>query len=204
MLGIFITGPISLLLGVAIGSVVAMRGLKLKTNLYSLAFASFIVAFSTLAMSLPEPLYLGFVLDGEIRACSDPSDLMPQRIKWWAASNKETKWRQPRPGWENDIRKDSGTVVDVYVYRKRELYEKQSPWNKGRIIATSWKPINASEKYYARLKGNNCSAYKAGDRHIYFPEWETSQVSPPDILPTFLGLFVLEEMPDKYRVIIKE
>ncbi len=207
-LGLFFTGPISVVIGAALGLIVAALKVSKRQNTYLLGLASIAIVAVTLTMSLPESRYLGFLVDGEIRNCKKPHELMPSRIDLWAASNQDTKWRQPRSGWEADTKRmlaeDEGVVLELFVYRESKLHENQKPWNKGHVELKDWSTVNVVKSFYARLEGNSCTAYKNGSRQLYFPEWEVSQVSPPDILPQFLGLYVLEEIPYEYKELITD
>jgi hypothetical protein len=102
------------------------------------------------------------------------------------------------------LEEDRGVVLGVYVYRKSELYELQKPWNRGQREATPWEKVDAVETYYARFNGNVCSAYTTGRRRLFFPAWEEARNSPPETLPSFLGLHVLQDVPNAYRSLITE
>jgi hypothetical protein len=206
LLGLFLSGPISMLLGVIFGRIFSYAGLKGSANILSLVGASLIVATVTLAMSLPAPSYVGFVVDAEVRGCKQPRELIADRVAWWNKTQDSKEWSK-RPGWEDDlsrmINKDAGVVLDMWVYRERKLFELRKPWNRGRIEATAWSEENKPKKFYSRFSGGSCSEYIYGTRKLYSPLWETSAVSPPDILPTFLGLYVLQDVPAAFRSIIE-
>jgi len=207
LLGIFISGPISLFVGIFLGLVAGFASLKGKANVFALGVASLIVAAVTLSMGLPAPRYVGFVVDAEVRGCKQPRELTADRVAWWNKTQESKEWSR-RPGWKENlnrmINKDAGVVLDMWVYRERKLFEQRKPWNRGRIVATAWSEENKPKKFYTRFSGGSCSKYIDGARALYFPQWETSTVSPPDILPTFLGLHVLQDVPAEYRSLIEK
>jgi hypothetical protein len=82
LLGVFFTGPISVIVGAVAGLVVSAFRLSQRQNRFLLLVASFAVAVVTLADCFPDPQYLGFVVDGEIRSCGAPNKLAPERIQW--------------------------------------------------------------------------------------------------------------------------
>ncbi len=205
LFGIFISGPISLFVGIFLGLVAGFAGLKGRANAFALGAASLIVSAVTLTMSLPTPRYVGFIVDAEIRGCKQPGELVADRVAWWNKTQDTKDWSK-RLGWEEDvdriIKKDTGVVLDMWVYRERKLYEQRKFWNRGKVEATAWSAENKSKQFYTRNLGGSCSKYIYGMRKLYFPQWETSTVSPPDNLPTFLGLHVLQDVPVEYQSLI--
>ena len=97
------------------------------------------------------------------------------------------------------LERDPGVVVLMLVHHRWDVYEQRKPWNRGRLRATSSDRV-AVEGYFAR--GASCSQFTHGHRVFYSPDWEASSLSPPDILPTFLGLHVLQPVPGKFRAAI--
>jgi hypothetical protein len=47
------------------------------------------------------------------------------------------------------------------------------------------------------LAGDSCVAYHPGTSGTYALEWLASSVSPPDILPPFFGLKVMQPVRDQ-------
>ncbi len=206
MLGIFITGPLAFAAGGLLGAISAFNNLSTRHNIYALIICSVIVTGLTLNRSTLEPRYLGFVVDAEIRDCKSAQSAVDSSVSRW----DKTAWTdsyKPRPNWKTDItnmlRKDKGVILDLFVFRKKTFYENRKPWNKGQRVATDWQVENTTTNYYARYDGASCVDYNDKTRKLYFPVWEASSVSPPDILPTFLGLYVLEPVPQEYQLLAK-
>jgi hypothetical protein len=126
----------------------------------------------------------------------------------WEKLNAEDTWRTPREGWKEDVermmREDQGVVLEMYVFRERDIVVNRKPWNKGVVEAAEWKKENTLKVFYARQNGATCDNYTKGARNLYFPKWEISSVSPPNILPTFLGLLILGPVPDEHAALIRE
>jgi hypothetical protein len=206
MLGIFITGPAAFVVGGLFGAISAFNKLSTRHNLYALIVCSVFVTGFLINVSVPEPRTLGFVVDAEIRDCKFAESAVDGAIARW----DKTTWSesyQPRPNWKADIsnmvKRDKGVILDLFIFRKRKLYENQKPWNRGQRAASDWQDENNITSYYARFAGASCADYTDRTRKLYSPSWEASSLSPPDILPTFLGFYVLESVPEQYKQLIK-
>lgn len=210
LLGIFFTGPISFIAGLVGGNLASKYKLTKLKNFFFLGFASISIAFVVLAMSLPGPRYVGLIIDGEIKSCVDPGELIPERIDHYLKSMEEIKQNKAlaRHGWKDDTKRmleeDKGIVLTLSVYRKIKLYERQKPWNRGKIFTETLNNIVQDENYYARFRGKNCESYKVGKRQLFKAEYENTRGFPPKNLSAFLGLYVLEGMPKEYKDYIED
>lgn len=207
LLGIFITGPLAFAFGIVFGVIAAALNIRNSTFIALLALCAVLTASITLYLSLPEDRFQGYVVDAEIRGCQSPERYVAAAEARWDTWNAETTWRSPRQHWKNDIprmlERDKGVVLSLLTHRRWDIYEQRKPWNRGRLRVTQSAPRRESENYFARAPDRSCSDFRIGDRRIYAPEWEASAVSPPDILPTFLGLYVLEDVPQKFRPLVR-
>ena len=152
----------------------------------------------------PEGRWQGLIIDAELRGCDPPTAFVPEAMARWDRSNiEDAALRSPRAGWKEDVARmlanDRGVVLTLFVHRKRDVYEGRKAWNRGQLRAARWKSIRELEPYFARFAGATCEGYPLGARRFFSPEWEASSVSPPDILPTLLGLSVLEDAPPRFR-----
>jgi hypothetical protein len=200
-LGIFGAGPLGFVLGVAVGAAAALSRFRTVTFLLTLLASGVVWSGVTLYWSLPGDRSQGLISDAETRGCDLPGTFVAEAIARWERSNAYNA--PPRPGWKEDVLRmlenDRGVVLTLFVHRKREVYEQRKPWNRGQLRATRWKSVGELERYFARFAGASCQGYPVGARRFFSPEWEASGVSPPDILPTFLGLNVLEDVPPQFR-----
>ena len=206
MLGIFISGPCAFLAGGLFGAISAFNKLSIRHNIYALIICSVFVTGFTINRSMPEPRYLGFVVDAKIQDCKPAQSAVDTAISRWDKTTWSKSYK-PRPNWKSDVhnmlKKDKGVILDLFVFRTRKFYENQKPWNIGQRIATEWTNENSLISFYARSFGESCNDYTDRTRKLFFPTWEASTVSPPDILPTFLGLHVLGAVPQEYQMLIK-
>jgi hypothetical protein len=204
IIGIFYTGPAGFVVGLFAGAWVSYRRLGPSSCLYVFVVSATAVVFGSLYLCLPKPLWVGFIIDAELNSCMPAEAAVPaafERMERHVAAFEG--WRQPRPGWREDIlrmlRTRPGVVLTVVVHRRREIEEETVPWKRGQVSARKWVRLGVREKYFARFAGSRCSDYRLGEDGYFAPEWEASDVSPPDILPTFMGLFVLEAVPEKFQ-----
>ena len=81
MLGVFITGPASALLGAILGIMISAMNVSATTATRLLAAAAVLVAAITLYFSVPEPRYYADAVEGEIRECTTPELLRDDAVK---------------------------------------------------------------------------------------------------------------------------
>lgn len=207
LFGIFFTGPTGVLLGLVFGLASAALRLRLKIFAATLGGITFVYAMSILYMSLPEARLKGFVIDAEVRSCESPelsvADATSRVSRWEARRSKKSRWR---PDWREDINRmldaDSGVVLKLFVHRRMDIYEQRKPWNKGQLKPTAWIEQDSIQMFFSRRIGPSCNNYPPGYRAYFSPQWEPAGVSPPDILPTFLGMHVLEAVLPEFQPFI--
>jgi len=99
-----------------------------------------------------------------------------------------------RRGWRDDISwmltNDPGVVVTVHVLSTTEVYRSRKRWSAGKAVMMVSR-TGETEDFFADYAGGDCTAYSGSPPRRYSLEWRASQVSPADILPSFLGLQVL-------------
>ena len=180
LLGIFFTGPIGFIVGLAFGVISVIRPMSYARFAALLLGLAGITAAGTLCLSLPEDRWQGFVIDGEVRDCQGAASAVPSAENRWQALNAETPWRSPRSGWESEIPgmllRDNGVVVTVNVLQRWDIYEQRKPWNRGNLHAKRSRTHRA-EKYFARGQDCQSSQLLPGYHSRYAPEWEASTMS---------------------------
>ena len=91
----------------------------------------------------------------------------------------------------------------MYVYRQRKIWTVRRPWKNETLRADPWEEIGTVQVYFNRNEAQSCSSYQLGQGAFYSPKWEASNVSPPDILPTFLGIFVLTPVAPAFMEFVR-
>lgn len=200
--------PLGVVLGVAVGVAAAVSKLRVPAFLLTLLVSAGALTAAMLYWRLPEDRWRGTIIDAEVRGCDLPTNLVPAAVARWEQSNTaDAAWRSARPRWKEDVprmlEKDRGVVLTLLVHRKTDVYEQGKPWKHGHLRATPWESVETPERYFARFAGASCDAYPRGARRFFSPEWEASTVSPPDILPTLLGVRVLKDMPSELQGFVR-
>ncbi len=204
LLGIFITGPLGAFLGLIFGVIAALSHLSRQTFTSILAVLATAAALCTLFFCLPGDEFQGFVIDARTVECESPSSLVDDATARWEKWNAENTWRAPRPRWREEIggvaAHDRGVVLRMVVLQRWDIYERRKPWNRGHLVSRA--STRKSPDHYFVRSDQTCDRYRIGDRALYAPRYEPTSVSPPDVFPTFLGLYVLDEVPSRYRAIL--
>jgi len=205
LLGIFITGPGGAFLGLVLGLIVRFASPLAAMRNWILGAACVLVASVTLYWSLPEPKYLGSIIDAEIGSSAPTAMILPSEIAKWEANISKVTWASPRAGWREDMREfartDPGLVLEMRVVRERSIYENRRPWNRGSFKMGPWVSKGETKRFYARFAGRECSGYAGMSRAMYFPSTEGVESSEwPSRAPlTLLGLQVLGPVPERFR-----
>jgi hypothetical protein len=203
LLGIFLTGPGGVLLGLLAG-IVARRTVRSPSAQWK-TLAGLCVAggLTILVGVLPPPERTAHLVEGEIRGCEPPATAAPAAIADWEKRVAQVTWSPPRAGWRQDVarmlRDDPGVVLEVSVLRSRDVYRNRKPWNAGTLFAEPWQESGTTQRYFADFAGTECPAYLALAPALYLPDWQRSRAWPPDRLPNFLGLQRLDAVPAEYR-----
>lgn len=201
--GIFLSGPLGLAAGSALGAIAWRMHWRRCSYLLAVAGASLAVLGLGVILSWPEPLREAEVVRGEVVDCSSPSLLSAASIAGWRATIASEQWMTPRPHWESDVQRmlarSDGVVLTVRAQQRQDFYRRREPWRYGRLDATGWRRDGKTERFYARFAGSNCAHYGRVRPGDFVLDWEASTVSPPDVLPTFLGLSVIKPVHPKWR-----
>jgi hypothetical protein len=195
--GIFLTGPLCAAVGAIVGVLSAARQMSVRRFLVLVGCLVVLSIATSLSLSLPEDRFEREVLESEILRCQSPTALIPAARARWATMSPL------RSGWQEDIPRmldtTDGVVLTVHIIRTKSMFTSRKPWSAGKIVTSGWHSANRTEEYFATFAGANCDAYRRRIRATYSLEWWESQVSPPDILPSFLGLQVLQPTADAAR-----
>jgi hypothetical protein len=211
LMGIFITGPGGLILGGILGYIAAKCELTRRTQFIALASASILtgtLVFIFCVVSVQDK-YVGSFVRAEIRKCKDPKTLIPEKITSWKNRLRKNSYVKPREGWEKNVDKmtqeDRGVVLEMLVQNHKSIYKSNKPWDRGKLkTGTARSEPGEIKNFYVRFKGDSCQKYPMGMKVLWFDSQEISRVLPPDILPTFLDLTVLSEIPDQFSPLLRE
>ncbi len=203
LLGIFITGPGGAIAGLVAGVVARVLPLSAPQRWKTLGALCVAFAVGILFFCLPGPELRARIVDAEIRGCESPVATAEAATKEWAERVAKVTWSPPRKNWEQDVqrmlRDDPGVVLELDVVQTRDIYENRKPWNRGTLFAKAWQPSGETRRVFARDAGAECSAYLGAERKVYLPGSVGTNAWPPDLLPNYLGVQVLGDVPEPYR-----
>lgn len=207
LLGIFFTGPLGFVIGLVLGLIAGSLNVSSRINAFGLSASSLILACWVLYISAPKPRYRATVIDAKVIECINPALLIANSInRWNVAVATKPEWREVRPDWVDDVyymlEKIDGVVLELHVLTERKVYEHRKPWNRGMITATPWSRRATNTLYFARYAGTLCGNYTITSRRLFSVVWESSPVWPPNTLPPFLGLHVVEDVPGQYGALV--
>jgi hypothetical protein len=81
----------------------------------------------------------------------------------------------------------------------RRFTDTGNPGATALLVTSGWRSDNETRDFFARFAGSDCRTYDdLGMRH-FRQEWEPSPITPPDILPTFLGLYVVTPTTEDWQ-----
>jgi len=204
LLGIFITGPLGVVVGAALGLLSLALRLSGSAFVRALTACAVVGGGATLFAALPEDRTLGFVIDAEVVECTSPDTKLEEARGSWERVLASYPTDRQRKGWREEgaalLAKDPGAVVTLEVRRRWDVRERRKPWNRGAMVLRD-RGAQGRERYFAR-GAEACASLVPGTQARYAPEWEYASVSPPDILPTFLSLHVLHPVPERFRILL--
>lgn len=206
LLGLLITGPLGVAAGFALGLVFKWLPIAVKHKSTALLSICVVTGVVILYFCLPEPKAIATVIDGKVEHCGPPADRMEKAIKDWEQRIAMFTASQPRAGWKEDTRRmlsEEGVALTILTTRQARILEHRKPWDFGRVTMTPWESKSESRPYFARFAGGDCEAYGEVAYPLYIAAGQIATAWPPTELSNFLGLAVIEPVPEKYRALIE-
>jgi hypothetical protein len=209
LVGIFISGPLGALAGLALGTIFRFLPVTDRLRLRALVLVSTVLALGTLYYCLPEPKVRDYVIEAEVEDCTAPARGFAAALAEWEEAVAYATWVTPPPDWRDTARRsverDPGRVLTMRVVRRSTIYEHRKPWDAGRLTASAWIEPDEAERYYARDADRDCAAYRGRGRALYMPftdspadRIEPAAVWPPTDTTSFLRLMELRPVPPEY------
>jgi hypothetical protein len=82
-------------------------------------------------------------------------------------------------------------VIEMQVFRRSRLYEKQAPWNQGTLTVGPWAPATGMSRYFASYRGPDGGAYPIGTRSLFVATGHVA-IWPPAYIGEMLQLKVAQ------------
>jgi len=208
LLGIFLTGPAGFVLGLAVGAIVTYARLSATTAKAVFAAGALAVGVASVLVGIPAERYQADLVDATAVRCRPAADVAPKAVAVWDQRFREHSDWTVRPGWKEDVPRmlatEPGVVITLQVHRSRQIFELGKPWRRGQLRAGPWNTGQQSgSEYFAHAGGGTCDGFELGRRKIYAVQVGPPPSTPPDVLHSFLGCPLLEEVPAKYTPFAK-
>jgi hypothetical protein len=203
LVGIIMTGPGGVVLGLLMGAIVRSVGLTNAAQWKLLVGTAVIgwLAIISFCIAAPRPILRGAVIEGAVRRCFAPIEMAPDAIRYWDERISKVTYHAPRQGWKEGVpallSEEAGAVLEITISRENPIYEQRKLWNKGELRAQGWQsPGTPVKRFYARHNGKTCADYPISERVRLYPIDESSPDWPPSTAPIFLGLLLLKPVPE--------
>lgn len=184
LIGVFITGPLGIVLGVA-GYFVS-RWLQIPASAqwrYIAAFAVVLV-IGTIFASFPSSEFRFYIVNSVVTGCRPTSALHDELLAQWQDRVDNIKSTEPRAGWKDEmssqLKSANGVIVDARITRRTEVRELRKPWNRGTLVAQDRTKPDEMTSYFDDVAEASCAKYANGMSLESYVNYGTSSYSPPD------------------------
>lgn len=203
----FFTGPLGLLVGALFGMWSTRFNLSSKQNLVFFIIAMIAVAVGTLYLAVSEYKETIRLVDAEIIGCEKVDRLLASQTKMWSeVVVRPTKIGSARPNWQQEISDmllaQPGVVLTIRIHQEAWVREQQWRWGGISKRVDAWRSIYETTKAFAAITDSEpispCERFVLGERRFSALVWKKSNDTPPANLPSFLELFVIQDIPPEY------
>jgi hypothetical protein len=209
LVGIFLTGPGGAALGLLLWLLMKLRPLPGRSQWILLSTLAIAGTLTTFYFVQPQPATRGYEMELTLERTSSPSEAADAVIADWKKRIAGVTWATPRTGWEAQMRTalaaDPGRVLETVLLRKRTIKEHRKPWNRGRLFATPWEPVQEKRQYYLRPDAP-IPALTPSPVRLFLRYDSTATIRAPDVWPPlapaeFIGYSHLEAVPADYATL---
>lgn len=207
VIGSISLGLIGLFVGVLLGELSTRLHLSTRQNLLFLAIAVLAGTVGTLCLMVSKYRPDVWLVDAEIVGCERVDRLLASQTKMWSeVVVRPDNIRSARPNWEQEIpdmlRAQPGAVLTMRIYQEAWVREQRWSWGGISKRVDDWKSANEIKQVFAAVTGpmprSPCERFTIGERRFSALVWEKSNLTPPEKLPKFMRLPVLQEVPPEY------
>lgn len=203
LLGIFFTGPLGFVAGLAIGLLVKLLHVRpLVAGPILLALCLSMTAW-VYSMCEPEDRWESELIYGSIENCTAPVKLLPEVLTSWEQSIRINPQKTVATTWREDVavtlKESSVQVANVRVLGKRPIFIGRHVNNRGHRYAGDWILEGGSSRYFV---SSELCGHENSDAAVYLshlPEWPEHERFPPDDASRLLNLQLLSVPPQEYQ-----
>jgi len=207
-IGILISGPLGAIAGAILGFIFSAASVSERLRGQLLTAACVVLGVGTLYFCLPGPVFYGYVIDAEVSACASPAQELDAAKANWEQAIAHVKWATANANWKQiaagNLENDPGVVLTLHLRRRSAILRLRRPWDRNRMSAGPWIPVDESKQYYADDDGSTCPPYLARERQLYWPAIGPGAINPAYAWPptdtlNFLRLQRLGAVPAQYQ-----
>lgn len=184
LIGVFITGPLGALLGVAGYFFSRWLQLPMAAQWRYIAALALVLVAGTILASFPASEFKFYIVNSVVTRCRPTSDLHDELLVNWQDRVDNIKSTEPRTGWHQQmsdtLRAAAGVIVDARVVHRTEVRELRKPWNRGTLISVDRTKADETTSYFDDAAGVSCAKYSAGMPLESYVNYGTTSYSPPD------------------------
>ncbi len=205
LVGIFITGPLGVVLGIAGLILSSVFGVSSKNQWLALKVFTTILIVGTLGSALPKAERIGRIVEIKIKDCKPSFAIWDETRTYWEKRIANVTWAKPRENWQEEINQileqDKGVILNVTVLNQNYLVKGRKPWNKGRFYQEGWLSVNEDTSFYFSETNYSCADFKEGSQGKYFHDYdlrilnEANNEWPPTSVRRILPRFYLKITP---------
>jgi len=141
-------------------------------------------------------------VEARIESCSPVGDLLPERVAYWRSEvARVTKdgLAVVEPDWEAKVQQMAasrpGVVLTLSRQRGAWFEERVWRWNQHDRRLGTWSDGRRLEKVFLPSASGSCDTPPPSEPRRYLLCFERSQSYPPSVMPGFLSMSVLHELP---------
>lgn len=154
LVGILITGPGGVVLGLLLWLLMKLVPMSGRSQWILLKVIAVTGTLTTFYFVQPQPVTRGYGLEFTLERISPPGGAADDVMADWQKRIARATLESPRAGWEAQMRAalaaDPGRVLETVLLRQRTIKEHRKPWNRGRLFATPWEPVQEKSAITSR------------------------------------------------------
>lgn len=200
LIGIYFTGPLALVVGLAggliLGLVADLLAWRRPSFILSLGLASVALLIFTLFFSLPDDRWEADLIEGQIVAYARPSSFEGQVLRYWDRSIAINPGKSVPATWLRDVHTvlagSPDCIADIRITSMKALYVGRRPWNHGKLYFVQEPPPPNPERFF--LPASFCGPRGQASRR-FLARWPKYSGFPPNTAASLLNLKQLESVP---------
>jgi hypothetical protein len=166
-----------------------------------------VCAAGTLYLAVSDYSEAGWLVYVEVTGCERVDRLLESQTKMWSeVVTSPAKIGSARPNWKRDVPDmllaQPGVVLTVRILQEVRVREQKWRWGGISRKVDAWRSTNKTNQVFAGVaesaSHSPCERFAIGERRYSALVWEQANDTPPEKLPAFLRLYVLQQVPPEY------